>query len=87
MPPGDPKRSRPDFPVALTASFATCSVCCMMSHERVASEEELRAFRAITDGRDDMVRRARTAGVSKNRIHVLSGIARTTVDRILKEKD
>ncbi|MFE5368242.1 DUF6003 family protein [Streptomyces mirabilis] len=57
----------------------------MMSDERAASEKELATFRATTDGRDDMVRRARTAGLSKHRIHVLSGIARTTIDRILKE--
>jgi len=30
-----------------------------------------------------MVLRALAAGVSKNRIHTLSGIARTTIDRIL----
>lgn len=34
-----------------------------------------------------MVRRAWRAGISKHRIFVLSGIARTTIDRILKSKE
>lgn len=59
----------------------------MMSDEQAVSEKELMAFRATTDGRDDMVRRARTAGLSKHRIHILSGIARTTIDRILEEEN
>ncbi|MCZ4506965.1 DUF6003 family protein [Streptomyces sp. ActVer] len=58
----------------------------MMSDGRAASEKELTDFRATMDGRDDMVRRARAAGISKHRIHVLTGIARTTIDRILKEE-
>lgn len=49
------------------------------------AEGDLDDYRRTTEGRDDMVRRARSAGVSKNRIHVLTGIARTTIDRILKE--
>lgn len=59
----------------------------MMSDERAAAEKELAAFRATQDGRDDMVRRALAAGISKNRIHTLTGIARTTIDRILKEEN
>jgi hypothetical protein len=35
--------------------------------------------------RDDLVRRAVAAGVSKHRIHVLTGIARTTIDRIVSD--
>lgn len=50
------------------------------------AEGDLAYFRRLADGRDDMVRRARAAGISKNRIHVLTGIARTTIDRILKEE-
>jgi hypothetical protein len=57
----------------------------MVNDEQATSEKELTAFRATTEGRDGMVRRARTAGISKHRIHVLSGIARTTIDRIVKE--
>lgn len=55
----------------------------MLSAEEV--EQELVDYRAVVDDRDPMVRRALQAGVSKNRIHVLSGIARTTIDRIPKE--
>jgi hypothetical protein len=35
--------------------------------------------------RDPMVRTVKAAGLSKTRIHELTGIARTTIDRILKE--
>jgi hypothetical protein len=59
----------------------------MSDDEQAAAERELARYRHTVDGRDDMVRRARYAGVSKNRIHVLTGIARTTIDRILKEED
>lgn len=47
------------------------------------AEAELIAWAVTRDRRDELVRRARAAGVSKNRIHVLTGIARTTIDRIL----
>jgi hypothetical protein len=57
----------------------------MGDDETAAAERELTEYRRWVDGRDDMVRRANAAGVSKNRIHVLTGIARTTLDRILKE--
>jgi GNAT superfamily N-acetyltransferase len=33
--------------------------------------------------RDELIRAAHQAGVAKNRIHALTGIARTTIDRIL----
>lgn len=36
--------------------------------------------------RDEIVRRAHFFGVSKRRIHLLTGIARTTIDRILEEE-
>lgn len=62
-------------------------MCYMSDDETAAAERELTEFRRWSDGRDDMVRRARSAGVSKHRIHVLTGIARTTIDRILKEED
>jgi hypothetical protein len=58
----------------------------MAIDEQAQAERELTRYRETLDGRDDMVRRARAAGLSKNRIHVLSGIARTTIDRILKEE-
>lgn len=37
--------------------------------------------------RDYLVRGAVDAGISKHRVHVLTGIARTTIDKILKEED
>jgi hypothetical protein len=58
----------------------------MSDDEQAAAERELTQYRHTVDGRDDMVWRARAAGISKNRIHVLTGIARTTIDRILKEE-
>lgn len=39
--------------------------------------------RAADASRDDLVRTAVANGISKNRIHVLTGIARTTIDRII----
>jgi hypothetical protein len=59
----------------------------MSDEGQAAAERELIQYRRTTDSRDDMVRRAQAAGISKNRIHVLTGIARTTIDRILKEED
>lgn len=37
----------------------------------------------VTRDRDNRVRAAVMAGVSKHRVHQLTGIARTTIDRIL----
>lgn len=37
--------------------------------------------------RDDLVRQAIRLGVSKHRIHVITGIARTTIDRIAADDD
>lgn len=50
-----------------------------------AAEAALREYVAITDDRDNRVINAYTAGITKNRIHTITGIARTTIDRILKE--
>lgn len=46
------------------------------------AEAELTAYAETVAGRDDMVRRAIAAGITKHRIHTLTGIARTTLDRI-----
>jgi len=51
-----------------------------------AAEADLREWASTLADRDNRVRRAHAKGVSKHRIHALSGIARTTIDRILKEK-
>ncbi|SEN87435.1 hypothetical protein, partial [Nonomuraea pusilla] len=50
------------------------------------AEKALTEWAANNARRDELVRAARTAGVSKNRIHVLTGIARTTIDRIFQER-
>lgn len=48
---------------------------------RQEAEQALRAWATIE--RDELVRAAHDAGVSKNRIFTITGIARTTIDRIL----
>ncbi|MET8113845.1 DUF6003 family protein [Streptomyces prasinus] len=58
----------------------------MSDDEKAAAERELTHYRRTVEGRDGMVRRAQAAGVSKHRIHVLTGIARTTIDRILNRE-
>jgi hypothetical protein len=47
------------------------------------AEAALTAWRLISGQRDDLVRAAVAAGISKHRVHVLTGVARTTIDRIL----
>jgi hypothetical protein len=47
------------------------------------AEAALQAWATVQ--RDDLVRAAYQAGVSKNRIFTLTGIARTTIDRILED--
>jgi hypothetical protein len=49
------------------------------------AEWELVAWATASACRDDVVIAAHRAGVSKARIHAITGIARTTIDRILKE--
>jgi hypothetical protein len=49
---------------------------------REQAEAALQAWATVQ--RDDLVRAAYEAGVSKNRIHALTGLARTTIDRILE---
>jgi hypothetical protein len=46
------------------------------------AEAQLTEWRAMADQRDTRVRAAIEAGVSKSRIFRLTGIARTTLDRI-----
>ena len=80
-------RERYALPTLLTVAFAACIIRYMSHDETAAAERELTEYRRWSDGRDDLVRRANAVGVSKNRIHVLTGIARTTIDRILKGED
>lgn len=51
-----------------------------------SAEAALREYAEVTADRDNRIRQAHTAGITKNRIHTISGIARTTIDRVLKEK-
>lgn len=55
-----------------------------MSTEEV--EADLREYARVTSGRDSLIREALRAGITKHRIHVLTGISRSTIDRALKEK-
>jgi hypothetical protein len=41
--------------------------------------------RELNETRDGLVRQALDWGLSKHRVHVLTGIARTTIDRIVAE--
>jgi hypothetical protein len=47
------------------------------------AEEMLTEWRIVTHDRDNRVRWASGAGVSKYRINQLTGIGRSTIDRIL----
>jgi hypothetical protein len=47
------------------------------------AEMLLTEWATVVRSRDDRVRFARAAGVSKSRIHTLTGIGRMTIDRIL----
>jgi hypothetical protein len=47
-------------------------------------ESELQALGNWLDKRDAIIIRAYAIGINKNRIHRLTGISRSTIDRILK---
>jgi hypothetical protein len=47
------------------------------------AEEMLREWAAVTRSRDERVRAALAAGLTKHRISVVSGISRATIDRLL----
>ena len=51
------------------------------------AEQLLIGWAAGSSGRDAIVLAAHRAGLSKHRIHMLTGIARTTLDRILSEEN
>jgi hypothetical protein len=50
---------------------------------REEAEQMLTEWRMVTRDRDNRVRRAVSAGVSKYRVNQLTGIGRSTIDRIL----
>jgi hypothetical protein len=47
------------------------------------AERMLTEWVAVTRDRDNRVRAAVAAGISKHRVHQLTGIGRSTIDRIL----
>jgi hypothetical protein len=50
---------------------------------RQEAERMLTEWRAVSRDRDNCVRRAVSSGVSKYRVNRLTGIGRSTIDRIL----
>jgi hypothetical protein len=54
-----------------------------MTCSREEAELMLTEYAAVVRSRDERVRAAVAAGVSKHRVHVLSGLGRMTVERIL----
>ena len=52
--------------------------------EALRLEAELAEWAANNARRDELVRAAYRAGVSKHRIHIITGLARTTIDRIIE---
>jgi hypothetical protein len=62
-----------------------------MTSEREQLEQSLSGLaanaRALTAQRDLLIRRALALGITKHRIYVLTGIARTTIDRIIAKED
>ena len=50
------------------------------------AEASLAEWAQVDRSRDDRIRAARLAGLSKHRIHVLTGVARTTIDKIIRQE-
>ena len=80
---------RPVIGDALLLQYAmqSCSVGCMKELTVRQARELLAAWAAEQDAvagrRDEVVRAAVDAGLSKIEVHRLTGIARTTIDRIV----
>ena len=55
----------------------------MLDMTREEAEQMLSEWVIVTRDRDSRVRAAVAAGVSKHRVHQLTGISRSTIDRIL----
>ena len=71
----------------LQYTLQSCSIRCMTELTVRQARKMLAAWAAEQDlvagRRDDVVRAAVTAGLSKSEVHRLTGIARTTIDRIV----
>ena len=57
----------------------------MTDWSREQAEQELAAWAAANEYRDDVIKAAYRAGVTKARIHAMTGVARTTIDRVLQD--
>ena len=57
-----------------------------MDREQEALEAELENYARVIAGRDSLIVRARRAGITKNRIHKVTGISRSTIDRVLDKE-
>lgn len=55
-------------------------------NEQECAEQALTEWAQIHRDRDNRIRAARAAGLSKNRIHLLTGVSRVTIDKLLDEK-
>ena len=64
----------------MTVAHATCSVDYMTTEE---AEQLLSEWVMVTHDRDNRIRAAVAAGITKHRVHQLTGIARSTIDRVL----
>jgi hypothetical protein len=53
---------------------------------REQAEHLLEEWASTSRNRDNIVRRAVKAGVSKHRVHVITGLGRSTIDRILEKE-
>ena len=76
-------------PYRLLVGPATCSIDYMLDDPKQEALKDALARWArqrteLDTTRDPLVRAAVEAGVSKHRIHVLTGIARTTIDTIIQ---
>ncbi len=58
-----------------------------MPEVRATAVALLITYRKMTARRDSLIRDAHRAGLSKREIHEHSGLARTTIDRILGRPD
>lgn len=56
---------------------------CMTDVQREELEAKLTQWAENNAARDDLIRSAVAAGITKHRVHVLTGIARTTIDTIV----
>jgi hypothetical protein len=59
----------------------------MTTCRREEAELMLTEYAAVARSRDERVRFAVEAGVSKHRVHILSGLGRMTIERILAGPD